>query len=860
MKKVVTNKYFLYLLCFFGIVVTLLLGMFNSGHFAVGGSDAIAQHYPAMFYIRRLLAGFVQALLDGEKFVFPMVDFTVGMGADTIASLNWYGLGDPFYLLTLFSTESGLPQFYSLLFYLKIFLAGIAFIAFASELDGKKSTGAYVAGALVYSFTGFTLESNVHIIFTSAMIYIPLLMLGAERSINDKKKGVLCIAVFCFGLTGFYFLYVGSIALAVYVIYRLWGGKRTFGDAAAKIGQLVLEYALGLGMAAVVFIPAMAGVFQSNRIRIKSVHPIIMPWSSVVNMLKNMVLSSYSKKQILSVCTIGVIVIICVLFDRRRRREKVNLALLFLIAIIPFVSFVMSGFGVTYQRWELVIDMYIAFLVVSVWDELENITVVQKLALAAVYPALIYVGRDEDIFGERPLGNPIVSFGVIFAGIVILMPLCRKIGQEKLGRILFFLIVYMTIRSTWKMVELSWGTDLIEQRQVVRELVGDDAGGGFYRIENEAGFMEPRLGMNISLYQGYNGTLQYISVTNKYYAGAFRKWDISAAGWSVPGLDERAILETMCAVRYFVVRTESANIVPYGFEYVKSTDDGEWELYENGHSLPVVYAYDAIYDVESYQELAGLEKQQVMLRAAAAEGYEGTLPRLEYLDADLAVGGIKNIVKNGTKTGSVDGTVGVEAGDEIKFTVDMKADGENYLVYTGKPGQFSAEIRFENGYTKYSRNISPQVINLGTVKEDRDMELSLVFGKKAEFDIKTLQTAYHDLSGYGDYIDALKEDTDGRFAVEVNRISGTLDLPRGKFLCVSVPYSKGWYARIDGKPSKVYLVNDLFMGVEVAGGVHDVEFYYVTPGIRAGTLISLASFVMAGAYVVFCKRGGKVEN
>lgn len=55
-----------------------------------------------------------------------------------------------------------------------------------------------------------------------------------------------------------------------------------------------------------------------------------------------------------------------------------------------------------------------------------------------------------------------------------------------------------------------------------------------------------------------------------------------------------------------------------------------------------------------------------------------------------------------------------------------------------------------------------------------------------------------------------------------------------EIVCVAVPYSKGWSAKIDGNTAKIYKMNDMYMGIEVPAGEHIVELNYFTPRLKWG--------------------------
>lgn len=844
------NKYIVYTVCFWAFVGPLIFYISSLGLFAAGASDAISQHYPSMVHVRRIWMDFFTALLNGETPVFPMFDFRIGMGDDTITTLHYYGLSDPFYSLTLFVTEDMLPYFYTFLFYLRIYFGGLAFIGFVSELDCAGTASAYVMGALVYCFTGFTVQGNIHVIFVHAMIYIPLMLAGAERSIHGKKRGVLCIAVFLFALSGFYFLYVGSVSLAVYVIYRFVREKKAFLMAVSGVCRLAAEYLFGLGLAAVIFVPAVVGFLSSGRAVMKTDYPLVQPWHFVRQMICNMFLPSYENiGQELAVCTIGMIVLICVFLSGKRKQEKINLVVMFLMTVIPFFSCLMSGFGECYARWELVIDLYIAFLVFSFWDELMDMTNIQKMGVAFVYVILVVFGKKNDILAQERYGKTILCYGMILFAVFILLPLLEKGFNKRTGKWALFVVAYVTVCINWRAASRDNEIADAEHRKVVAELTGEQE--TFYRIDNERGYMEPRLGMNVSMLQGYCGTMSYLSIINDYFINAFEDWDISAADFNVWGLDQRTILETMCAVKYFVAQSDHSSTVPYGFDFIKSTEDGEWSLYENRYCLPVAYTYDQICNIEEYQAMTGVEKQQVMLQAAALDTLGGVFDieqmqlKKEIHKSEYSISGLQGAVLE-------DGTIKAEAGSTITLSAVIYPNCEYYLYYTGER-LCSGEIQLEDGTTKYWQSVSPQTVNIGTAKECSKARIKMSFTRAMEIDMDELGIVYQDFSDYVGYIQKLKEDTDGKFQVQANKITGTLELDKDKILCFAVPYAPGWHASLDGEEVETYVVNDMFIGVAVPKGVHEVSLDYITPGSRAGVVISLGA-LLAG--VLYWGSGG----
>jgi len=80
-----------------------------------------------------------------------------------------------------------------------------------------------------------------------------------------------------------------------------------------------------------------------------------------------------------------------------------------------------------------------------------------------------------------------------------------------------------------------------------------------------------------------------------------------------------------------------------------------------------------------------------------------------------------------------------------------------------------------------------------------------------------------------------------------NRVSGKVASPAAGVLFLSIPYSSGWTATVDGDPVETLRVNTAFTGVPVAAGEHEVELRYTTPWLVPGLAIALGT---AAAFVV----------
>ncbi|HXG37239.1 MAG TPA: YfhO family protein [Bacteroidota bacterium] len=87
-----------------------------------------------------------------------------------------------------------------------------------------------------------------------------------------------------------------------------------------------------------------------------------------------------------------------------------------------------------------------------------------------------------------------------------------------------------------------------------------------------------------------------------------------------------------------------------------------------------------------------------------------------------------------------------------------------------------------------------------------------------------------------------------------NSIVGTISVDRRKLLFFSIPYDRGWSARVDGKDVAVHRVNIGFIGVVIEAGEHRVELEYFPPLVSTGFSVSIASVLVYCVLLVVVRK------
>ncbi len=80
--------------------------------------------------------------------------------------------------------------------------------------------------------------------------------------------------------------------------------------------------------------------------------------------------------------------------------------------------------------------------------------------------------------------------------------------------------------------------------------------------------------------------------------------------------------------------------------------------------------------------------------------------------------------------------------------------------------------------------------------------------------------------------------------------SATIDSGSAEALFFSVPFESGWSATVNGSPAEILVTNVGFMSVMIPSGENiKIEFYYSTPGLALGIVLTVVAVVIFLAYM-----------
>jgi|GEM_PF-3188628 len=221
MKKTISNicnffkKYKEYFLSFlFGFIIILAIFLLQGMWFQDKSmilSDCFGQYYEMFYYLKDIL--------NGTKSVF--YSFQIGGGTGMIATIAYY-LISPFNLLILLFDYNHIQIAMHIIIMLKIASSILTmFILLRSEYK-KTDYWVLLAFALCYGLSDFALGYEFDFIWFDALYLLPLVILGINKIVDQKKPFLYFITLFLTVMCNYYMGYMVCIFSVIYFIYRLF--------------------------------------------------------------------------------------------------------------------------------------------------------------------------------------------------------------------------------------------------------------------------------------------------------------------------------------------------------------------------------------------------------------------------------------------------------------------------------------------------------------------------------------------------------------------------------------------------------------------------------------------------------------
>lgn len=877
--------------------------------------DGIKQHYAALCYLGNYYREIFSGMVRGD-FVLPMFDLSLGMGEDIITTLNFYGLGDPLTLLAALVPEEKTEYLYDALVVFRIYLAGLSFSwccrkkgrSWSATLIGAlvyAFSGYILHVAVKHPFfvipmiflplavvgVDRALENKkltllILVTFLTAlngfyffyMNTIFLVIYALIRMICQKKLFVRCwrcVAAYVMGTAMAGVLFVPSIAAYL---------SSTRSESAFDPGNLLLFDAsryqailtriIGppritwdyLGMASLV-LPAILVLFAGARRKNLELKGNILCWTILMlvpfggYMLNGF---SYVSGRFMYLTTfvfaMGTVYGLPELLKLTRKK------LLFCIggAGIYLVLVLFSTDVDQLTGWFGFAMLAVTLLVLLVWNRCSA----EKGFWGKQLPSSMAGWLKKNIYVLLALT---VAFNIIGSGWLLF----SGKGQGYAESFIDWGTAYQYVADSPEAEAEKAAEKEASQTGAVTEI---------YRTDSPAKRTE-----NTGMITGKYGVSSYFSMSNPYriqYLLQMQDGGVLDSMFKIGGLDDRTWMAALASVGYYAVEQGREFQLPYGYELVREFKRGKktYGLYENQYFLPLGFTYDSYMTEEQLEKEIrkdGVKLQELMLKtviledAALTDGTSGfqrqiegvkrrsSAPELNSREIPYEIqstkqveiqGGRAVVKKNG---GSLTLRLNENVSEAELYLrlpgYQMAQKNRTYCDITAVTGKQKKTIRALTNQWNWYFGREEYLFHLGVTKgEEGETLCTIRFQFKGSFELEKLRFIAQGMDDYGKTILARKEHGLEHVAADKNCIRGDVTVPADQILFLSVPYSEGWKAVVNGQETPVCLANTAYMALPLKAGDNSVELYYETPYLRLGLGISLAGLLACVGYWITC--------
>lgn len=863
------------------------------------GADTINSYWP-----------FLNLISENIDNGWSFWSFKMGIGTDMFSIGIFFQ--DIFNWLLFFVNNEIIVYLLPYLMILKVVIGGIIFYKYLLMTNIKSSTAILLS--VYFSFNGFMMLWGQHPQFASSLVFAVLILLGFERWMQHAKWGLFCSAITLTACFSLYFLYMITIYLGLYLIFRYieYNGLRFSGLIKFSLKTSAI-YIIAILLGAVIILPNLSVMLTSPRVEGNLSSSPVLGFASpaeYVSIILRMFTTDYMgtgdaffgyfNYYESPIIYMGLLTLILVpsLIIRQPLKSKLLYLVTFILCIFsliyPYFSIAMNGFSTMSYRWTFIIILFGLLMAAKAMDRVDlgivrpRIFFIISGALILIQILTIWYGKEGLDWTEQQVAGAIdkllmVSFFIVIYTILMYF---RQISMKKtwVSVVTILVVLVEVIVMSYMPVNL---------RSVPDRTLADRPNGYFkdeaainylkaidptiYRIEKETN----NVFLNDAVMQNYFGLKSYNSLNEPSYLNLLKQLEIPLLfehSNFIQGTDIPPIL-SLLSVKYYLSRSGES---PLGFVKINQIEDVH--IFENQYVFPFGFLYDQYSTQSATEKMTGLQRAELLMHAAVVKN-EDSIDLKDIKSINPA-----NIPSERTVTKRLELDIMQAQINDIE--IDIKDDKVAKLTAQNSDPQiiFSLEPLIQTSAARIHLTIGSDSETLGQVfwantnSESFSEEKSKTFEVKqgihdyeiqiGKVDINSLridianQPGSYTLNGAQLIYNHKLFDYEAQFRgiqghgvewtkFEQDSLEGILKAENPAILLLPIPFNKGWKLELDHEEKELLNVNYGLLGLQVGEGEHQIKLSYEPHLMREGILISSISLLMVFVLILKQRRKRK---
>ncbi|MDO4294385.1 MAG: YfhO family protein [Eubacteriales bacterium] len=807
-------------ICFFSFLlpfVSMLAIFIGNGIFPFGDgsfmhSDMYHQYVP-------FLEEFLRKVKDGEPLFYS---WRIGVGANYLALYGYYS-ASPFNWLVLLIPQQYLIEFMSYMVVFKIGLCGFTFSWFLTKKFRVQDLTVLFFSTF-YAMSGFVAAYNWNVMWMDTLVLAPLIVLGLERLVHEKKSALYCVTLGLCILSNYYMSIMVCIFLCLYFLvllpdlYRTDGIRAFFKRLGGAAGRFALYSLLAGGLAAVLLLPEVFALhatefsefnFPSKANWYFSFFDVIARHAAGVQ--KETGLDHWPN----IFCSSAVFFLVPLYVCNRKiaLREKIGRLLLCAFLIVSFsvntLNFIWHGFNYPDSLPARQSFLYILLVLTMCFEAVHRLEGFSaRELLACVSCGLAYLLLAEKLVEDDAFSTGIFVLTAALLALYALLLYARKRGGKRLARpVAIATLALVAFESTFNMAYTSVSTtsrskylESIPAYQALVESVRE-TDDGFYRFEKFS-----RVTKNDGALAGYPTASLFSSTANAGVENWYDRMGMSESKVFYCFDGQTPLTSALLNVRYMFSRTadEDPNLYTLIGE-----QDGVY-LYQNNYTLPAGFLLEDSWNLSSLElESSADQPLELQNRMVASLGVRDPLFEEVYVS---------------------------EYEDTAEFDV---LEAGHYYAYCDNSKVDSVTISSNTVNKTYKKVKNDYILDLGRHETGDHVTLTDEDGNALRVTVAKL-----DETVLAQALELLGQQPFTVDSFDSTHLSGQITVTKAGRLILSVANEPGWTVKVDGQVVEHEAYDDMFLSVCLTEGSHTVELSFFPDGLAPGIAVSLLSLAV----------------
>lgn len=844
-------------LCWLLPVLVLLLyyalrGVYPFGDGTILAGDLGTQYIDLFKYYKETI------LYDHTAFTYS---FEQSLGGEMLSTWGYY-LMSPFNLILLLFPEKLFPVAMWVLVISKVSCSSLTF-GYVLQNKFKQSNIATVFFSLSYCLMSYVTVYMTNILWLDGIIWLPLIVYGIERLVKDKNPFMYILSLAILLISNYYIGYMVCIFSVLYFLYVKYtqehsGGIKNYKLFFKDVVRFGFASLLAALLGAFILVPTFNALLVGKLNSVNVSKPelwIHNPLDFVYRLL--MGTFNYSSNIVHDYPNIFVGTIVALGFftfffnEGIPQKQKIGVAVLSIFLLLSMSIGILDlawhafklpiGFA---HRYSFLFSFIMCYFGYQSFISKVKYTSSELHWFFCMYTFFagytLFFVESINLIGKICLGVSVVLF--------ILLWLFYKLqkNHKNSGLLLLFVVLEMSINTAVNSLYSDYpiASQYNEVDNYMVELTEwfdtNDNSSSFYRLEKTFNrSLDDSFTFHYNGINNFNSNIDQGLVSLLYDLGdsSFNVFVAYAGGTPVTdaffGLDYYVDLKETSSM--YDNETLSHNPRPDLQLYSKVSETENFNIYKNPYALSLGFGVNNKFLTNDYRSKKYIDLNNSLLSAVADEDVNAfTKEKIHYY-----VG----------KDEITDLEYRVTENPELSFNLGKETTGLHYL-YLPTYSLKNTRIGWSVTSTNTVIETSGLVLNIDGTK---DYNSNL----KSKEDIYNLYPYFYTLNE-STFSDAFEKVQGNEFIIDNYTNSKVIGHTESTFsretLMFTIPYSKDWVVRVDGKVVETKKVYDTFLAIGLGAGEHEVELEYKVTYLWVGFAISGISFVGLMTWYVLHKK------